>query len=152
MAAIGDEENPFHANWVHFPTCMHGGSRPKKTSFLYGGAIDLSTSETKCNHSPEEHLPWGLTHENGLPFATALERNYPQLLCKRVAKRAAIAANAKPLPKHAATIDEIEHMEAQPRRSHNAQISEYKEIKTFADVSPDAVIEYRNGKRQGSQI
>ena len=71
MAAIGDEENPFHANWVHFPTCMHAGRRPKKTSFLYGGAIDLSTLETECNHSPEEHLPWGLTHENGFAFAAA---------------------------------------------------------------------------------
>lgn len=68
-----------------------------------------------------------------------------------MAKRAAIAANAKPLPKHAATTDKIEHMEAQPRRSHNAQISEYKEIKTFADVSPDAVIEIQEWK-QGSQI
>jgi len=50
---------------------MHGGRRPEKTSFLYGGAIDLSTLETECNHSPEELLPWGLANENGLAFATA---------------------------------------------------------------------------------
>ena len=35
-------EKPFHGNWVHFPMCMHGGRRPRKTSFLYGGAIDLN--------------------------------------------------------------------------------------------------------------
>lgn len=140
MATIGNCKNSFHANWVHFQMCMHGGKRPKKTSFLYGGAIVLSTLEAECNHSPGEHMPWGLIQENGLAFATALERNYPQLLCKRVAKRAAIAAHAKALPKHGANTDKIEHMEAQPRRSHNALMSEYKEIRTLADVSPNCVV------------
>ena len=131
---------------------MHGGRRPRRTAFLYGGAINLSTLEAACNHSPDEHLPWGLTHDNGVAFATALERNYPQLLRKGVAKSAAIAAHAKPLPKHGSTTDKVEHMEAQPRRSHNALISEYKEITTFADVSPDSVTAIREWQNQESQI
>ena len=72
MAAIGDEKNkPLPCKLGASPPCMHGGRRPEKTSFLYGGAVDLSTLETECNHSPEELLPWGLANENGLAFATA---------------------------------------------------------------------------------
>ena len=149
VRAIEDKENAFHANWVQFPMCMHGGQRPKKTTLLYGGLIDLSPLAATCDHSPDEHLPWGLTRENGLAFATAAERNYPQLFCRRVAKRAALAANVKPPPKHAATADKVEHMEAQPRRTHTALISEYKEIKTFADVPEDAVNELKAWQKSG---
>ena len=81
--------------------CMHGGRRPRKTSFLYGGAIDLN----RVQPQPRGTSPLGPNPWDGLPFATALERNYPQLLCKRVAKRAAIAANAKSLPKHGAAAE-----------------------------------------------
>ena len=76
-----------------------------------------------------------------------MRKKLPTVALQSGAKRAAVAANAKPLPKHTATTDKIEHMEAQPRRSHKAQISEYKEIKTLADVSPDAVIELQEWQK-----
>ena len=86
LATIGNDKDTFHANWVHFQMCMHGGRRPRRTAFLYGGAIDLSTLEAACNHSPDEHLPWGLTHDNGVAFATALERNYPSAALQKGGK------------------------------------------------------------------
>jgi len=145
---IDDTNDSFHASWVHFGMCMHGGRRPKKTSFLFGGEIDLSTLEAKCDGS-HEHLPWGLTRENGLAFVTAAECNYLQLLSRRIAKRAAIAAGTKPLPKHPVSADKAENMDAQPRRSHNELISEYKEVRTFQEVSPSAVAAIQEWQKSG---
>ena len=60
-----------------------------------------------------------------------------------------MAANAKPVPKHSATSDKIEHMEAQPRRSHNALIPEYREIKTFFGIPEEAVSAIKNWQQTG---
>lgn len=148
LAKVGDEADCFHANWTHFDMCMHGGGRPKKTSFLYGGKIDLSTLSLKCDGS-HSHLPWGLTRENGLAFATAAERNYPQLLGRRIAKRAAIAADTKPLPKHPVSADKEENMDAQPRRTHSELVAEYREIKTFPEVSAAATEAIKEWHKSG---
>ena len=85
MSFFGEE-----ARWAHMQMCMHGGERDKKTSLLYGGPWSLESMCLMCDGS-HKHKPWGLLRQGGQVFATAGERNYPELLCKRVAKQAGIA-------------------------------------------------------------
>lgn len=40
-------------------------------------------------------------------------------------------------------------MESQPRRSHNELISEYKEVRTFAEVAPEAVNSIQEWRKSG---
>ena len=79
---LGDE-----AQWMNTQMCMHGGERDKKTSLLYGGCWNLSKLAVMCDRS-HEHKPWGLLSKGG-GFATAGERNYPTLFCKKISKIAA---------------------------------------------------------------
>ena len=78
---------------------MHGGKRNKATDFIYWGKMDLSTLAKRCDQS-HDHLPWGLTKEPGCPWATGPERNYPDLLCTRLAKAVAKAYRVKAVSKH----------------------------------------------------
>ena len=71
---------------------MHGGQRDKKTDLVYGGPIDLRPMALMCD-GKHEHLPWTQVKEAGCAFATGPERNYPEMLCRRLAKRAALACN-----------------------------------------------------------
>ena len=113
LEASSNAAEPFHCDRVDFDMCMHGGKRPKKTSFLFGGGIDLSPLAVQCDGS-HEHLPWGMTRDGSGTFATAGERNYPDLLCRRVARRAALACKATPVQKYSEAIDRAEHLEDQP--------------------------------------
>ena len=72
---------------ISFDMCMHGGSRPKATTFLVSEGLDFSSLALSCDDS-HPHKAWGLVHEEGCVFATAEERNYPDVLCKRVAANA----------------------------------------------------------------
>ena len=69
---------------TQFQSCMHGGERPKKTDFMHAG-IELEEFGIMCDGS-HKHKPWGLLR-NQSTFATAEERRYPRLLCRRLAAR-----------------------------------------------------------------
>ena len=125
-----------HYDRVSFHMCMHGGRRPKSTDLIFGGGVDFSDLERKCD-GKHEHLPWGLSKEPGEMFVTASERNYPQLLARRMATRAATACGAKPIKKFEVTADKAENTEAQPRRQGGELVPEYKEIQTFQDVKAE---------------
>ena len=81
-----------------------------------------------------EHLPWGVMRKEQ-EFATAEERKYPLLLCRRWAKLVALAAEVKPaaaLPQ--AHLDKAA-TSRQPRRGMQEIIPEYKEIVELVDCS-----------------
>ena len=115
-----DGELNYHR--MTFDMCMHGGSRPKATSFLVSEDLDLSSMELTCDDS-HTHKPWGLVHEAGCVFATAEERNYPDLLCKRLASKLAKTfgvAPPQPLDQNAKVSANI-----QPKRRHPPLVMEY---------------------------
>ena len=109
---------------------MHGGQRDKKTSLLYGGKVNLSCMAIMCDGS-HSHLPWGLAKDETGLFATAQERNYPELFCKRIAARAARdlavvrvkAPRGDPQSKSSAGV--------QPRRGFGDLIAEFKHVTRF---------------------
>ena len=72
---------------LHFQTCMHGGDRAKKTTFWHHPDLPLHHLSVMCD-GKHKHKPWGVTPRG--TFRTARERNYPTLLCKRLA---AVAQN-----------------------------------------------------------
>ena len=81
---------------VSFHSCMHGGTRNKRTRFLATRGL-FSKLEAECDDS-HAHQPWGIVrHHQGLRFATASEAEYPSLLCKRMAAALADVVN---LPIH----------------------------------------------------
>ena len=77
---------------------MHGGRRPKETSFWTSvpGAEQLVR---RCDGS-HDHLPWAvsLDRESGWQFSTAEEAAYPHILCQRYAALVARALEAKVPP------------------------------------------------------
>ena len=104
--------------------CMHGGERDKKSRLAFGGGIDLSPMAVMCDRS-HEHKPWGFLRVTRL-FATAEERNYPKLFCKRIAKAAALAAN---IPKKRKVLEDQEQKlgaAKQPRKKFRDLILEFK--------------------------
>ena len=109
-------------NRVTFDMCMHGGSRPKATTFLVSDDVDLSSMELSCDNS-HPHKPWGLVKESGCVFATAEERNYPDLLCKRLAANMAKHFGVSP-PKQKDQVAKVAANE-QPRRRHPPLVPEY---------------------------
>ncbi len=69
---------------VDFANCAHGGERDKKTRVLCSSRI-LSSLALPCpgNH---QHKPFGLNFgPHGWVFDTAMEGEYPKLLCDRFA-------------------------------------------------------------------
>ena len=80
--------DPLTFKRVIFHHCMHGGKRDKRTCITYGGKVDLASLGVFCDKA-HTHLPWGLTKVAGTNFATSEERNYPDLLCRRIAARVA---------------------------------------------------------------
>ena len=114
---------------VSFDHCMHGGRRPKKSMLLHS-SLDLSGLQSFCNHSKDFHLPWGLTKDSGSLFATAEERRYPVLLCKRLASR--IALRLLPAktsdPQAVSSSSDIVHAKGQQRRGIGKLVSEYCRI------------------------
>ena len=80
---------------VDFHACMHGSERNKATRLLASpGLYDELAIECSNDHS---HKPWFVVSTGSkLEFATALEADYPRLLCTRMAfclRRAAQARN-----------------------------------------------------------
>ena len=69
---------------VDFHACMHGSERDKRTRLLASpGLYDSLAVECDKTHS---HKPWYVAARGRqLEFATALEAEYPRLLCQRMA-------------------------------------------------------------------
>eukprot|EP00973_Karenia_brevis_P025155 3469148-Karenia_brevis.AAC.1 len=110
-------------NEVSYQACMHGGGRDKKCTLWYSG-VDLSSLEKWCDKG-HSHLPWGLAHGNSNElFATAEEKRYPVLWCKRVAKLVAEAQG----PEFAKSVAGKTATQIQPRRGDNEAVPEYKSI------------------------
>ena len=122
---------------VTFDSCMHGGARPKKTTFLVSSKLDFSDLEAVCDHDESKHKPWGLTSAKGCVFATAEERNYPLALCRKIALRLAKKYNVQGPPKS----DQSQKVsaQAQPRRRGPMVVSEYKEILRFDRLKAEQV-------------
>ena len=70
---------------VSFQMCMHGGGRPKKSKLWFGNVKSLATLGLKCD-GDHQHLPWGFGKSGPEKFATAEERRYPTLFCRRFVK------------------------------------------------------------------
>ena len=141
MIAIADEvDSDFTFSKVTFHACMHGGQRDKATTFWYG-IVDLSELEATCDglHS---HLPWGRTKEPGTNWATGEERNYPDLLCRRIATRVARHWQVQKPPKSGSHVDK-EHSEKQARSGLAPLISEFKHILKIEDCSKEEVADIR---------
>lgn len=116
---------------VAFQMCMHGGDRPKKTLFWFAGKIDLSPLGIMCD-GKHTHKPWSFSNVDG--FATAKERCYPQLLCKRIAKRVGEALLVKKPKESVAELPNI-YRGLQPRRGMQELIPEYKQVQELPIVS-----------------
>ena len=77
---------------VTFHMCMHGGSRAKNTRLLATPGL-YKELEAECDKE-HPHEPWGITKVgNSLQYDTALEAEYPNLLCQRMADLLADAVN-----------------------------------------------------------
>lgn len=135
---LKESQDEFTYQRITFDMCMHGGQRAKHTDMIFGGGIGLSPLAKMCDGS-HQHSPWGHTQEKGTHFATAAERNYPDLLCRRMALQAAKAHRVKGPNKNEASDDKIHHTEQQPRRTHNEVVSEYKTVETFRGVAQDEI-------------
>ena len=61
---------------------MHGGERAKKITFWHHPDLLPQHLSLLCD-GKHKHRPWGVTPKGA--FHTAKERNYPTLLCKRLA-------------------------------------------------------------------
>ena len=69
---------------VSFHGCMHGGARKKHTRLLSSPEL-FSPLAIECD-SNHEHEQWNIHRVgDGLQFDTALEAEYPSLLCRRMA-------------------------------------------------------------------
>ena len=68
---------------VHFQACMHGGRRPKHSSW-WTNVEELKDLAVLCD-GKHQHQQWGLSKcEGSWHFKTAEEAAYPRLLCERV--------------------------------------------------------------------
>jgi hypothetical protein len=125
---------------VTFDMCMHGGERPKATTFLVSTGLDLSALALSCDGS-HEHKPWGLVHEKGTIFATAAERNYPHLLCRRIATTVAKKFSIGPVKQP----DQMERAAAnlQPKKRFPPIVPEYALVTKIIGVSAAALNSFR---------
>ncbi|CAL1158015.1 unnamed protein product, partial [Cladocopium goreaui] len=76
---------PSVCRFQHVHSCMYGGKRKKRTSFLLNFHAQNLLLECDDKH---QHLPWGLVQDNALSeikFSTSLETEYPSGLCKQLA-------------------------------------------------------------------
>ena len=73
---------------VIFNHCAHGGLRLKKTKFLCTHHhLDSLEAECPGESSQHVHLPYAIRFDgNRCNFDTALESEYPEPLCKRIAQ------------------------------------------------------------------
>jgi len=119
---------------ITFDMCMHGGERPKSTTLLVSGDIDFGSLRLQCDGS-HQHKPWGMVHEKGTVFATAIERTYPYLLCQRIARLVAAKYGAEAPQKD----DQLEKANAnvQPKQRYAPVIAEYRSVETIHGVRPE---------------
>ena len=88
---VAEMNDPQFTQWfaalrpVDFHACMHGGTRNKRTRLL--ASKDLYDElAVDCDNS-HNHAPWFVIRRGSkLEFATALEAEYPKLLCTRMAE------------------------------------------------------------------
>ena len=76
---------PSVCRFQHVHSCMYGGKRKKRTSFLLNFHAQNLLLECDDKH---QHLPWGLVQDNAfseIKFSTSLETEYPSGLCKQLA-------------------------------------------------------------------
>ena len=114
-----------HYERVTWDMCMQGGERDKATTFLVSKGLNFSSLALRCDGG-HAHKPWGLTFEKGCIFATALERNYPHLLCRRIA---AIVAKTFSVAKPEERM-QTEKVSAalQPKKRHKPLVPEYSRV------------------------
>ena len=117
---------------VVFQMCMHGGARPKKTKLWFGNITSLSTLGLVCD-GKHQHMPWGLSKAGPEKFATAEERRYPNLFCRRLAnavrKEFGYEKAQKPLESHTEKVSAGQ----QPRKGLSELISEFKKLEIVAE-------------------
>ena len=112
---------------VVFNHCAHGGLRPKKTKFLCTHR-HLDSLQAECPGESSEHvqLPYAIRFDgHRCNFDTALESEYPELLCKRIAQclkdvfaqrcilktpTNSAVSGVKQTKKHASLIPEFHHI------------------------------------------
>ena len=112
---------------VVFNHCAHGGLRPKRTQFLCTHHyVDRLQAECPGESSDHVHLPYAIRFGgHRCNFDTAIESEYPELLCKRIAQclKNALAgkyafktptnsalSGVKQTKKHASLIPEFHHI------------------------------------------
>ena len=69
----------------HVHSCMYGGKRKKRTSFLMN--FHAANLLLECDES-HPHLPWGMVAQpagSEMKFSTSLETEYPNGLCRQLA-------------------------------------------------------------------
>ena len=127
------QEKGIEAKYAHMQMCMHGGDRDKRTTLMYSGKVNLQTVSILCDKN-HKHKPWGIKRAPGACFATAEERNYPVLFCKKIARLA--ATYLLPLRKKPSSLEQEVKKWAgkQPRRAFNDLISEFRIIKKFGEA------------------
>ncbi len=116
---------------------MHGGERNKKTELMYGGPIDLQPLHAVCDGG-HQHKPWGLVRGSANIFATAEERRYPMLLCKRLARRAAAAHVKKKPMLSGERLEARIHNIGQSRRGPSSLVPEYCGIERIGCTDSEA--------------
>ena len=73
---------------VVFSHCAHGGQRPKQTRFLCTHK-HLVSLEAQCPGESDQHvhLPYAIRFDGSkCSFDTAVESEYPEILCQRIAR------------------------------------------------------------------
>ena len=76
---------PDSFRFQHVHSCMYGGKRKKRTSFLMNFHAANLLLECDDSHS---HLPWGMVEQpagSEIKFSTSLETEYPTGLCRQLA-------------------------------------------------------------------
>ena len=91
------------------------------------------------------HAPWGVLRTANGGFATAEERNYPKLFCRRIARQAARNLGVeKALVERRSVVHRI-GAGLQPRRDHKDLVPEFKEVKEFEEAADSQILELING-------
>ena len=114
--------------------CMHGGTRDKRTTLMYGGgALCLAKMSLLCDKK-HKHASWLA----GKEFATSGERRYPPLFCKRLAHRAKLAVlpHDAPMPITSAS---KQYIESQPRKGMQELVPEFKHIRSFSGCKAEDI-------------
>ena len=98
------------------------------------GKINLSGMAVMCDKS-HSHKPWGLTKEANSIWATAPERNYPEMFCKKIATRVVNALLPKVFRQREAP--EIKKWSGtQSRLAQKDLVAEFAAVLDFQNATP----------------